>query len=145
MDFIVNVRDTVSIAMIAGIAALFLPYLIDVFKQPWMSPPLRGILTQVVYGVVAVIIAFWQGSLDNTANWAAAAIPIFILAPLHYNFLTKPSGLSDAVYQATNIGGTPPKQDTLTVVATKDTSPIVAASPPTTMVTVTDTSPTATT
>jgi hypothetical protein len=95
MEFdVVNLRNTIDIALLASFAALFLPYLIALINRPTWPKEARGLITMLVYGITGVIVAWWQGSLDNATDITAAIVPIFITASMKYNFLDKPSNLA---------------------------------------------------
>jgi hypothetical protein len=92
MEFeIATLRDTVSIAMLASFAGLFLPYLIALINHPKLKPQIRGLIALLIYGATGVVIAWWQGSLDNATDLAAAIVPVFMVSMTKYQFLDKPS------------------------------------------------------
>jgi hypothetical protein len=92
MEFeVVNIRNNVTITMLASLAGLFLPYLIALLNSPKMSPQVRGLIAMVVYGVTGVVVAWWQGSLDNVTDIASGVVAAFLAGTIKYQFIDKPS------------------------------------------------------
>lgn len=92
MEFdIVNLRNSVDIAVLSAFAGLFLPYLIALFNNPRMAPQLRGFISMFVYGLTGVLVTWWQGSLDNVTDLASGIVSAFIAGTIKYSFIDKPS------------------------------------------------------
>ena len=92
MEFdIVNLRNSMDIALLSAFAGLFLPYVIAILNSPKMAPQLRGFIAMFVYGATGVLITWWQGSLDNVTDIASGVVSAFITGVLKYSFLDKPS------------------------------------------------------
>lgn len=92
-----NLRASTDIALIAAFAGYFLPYLIALIQQPTWTPQVRGLVTQVIYGVVGIFVAFWVGDLDaaiTTGDVISAVIPVFLVSTMKYKFLDQPSLLA---------------------------------------------------
>lgn len=88
---VINLRNNLTIAQWSAFAGLFLPYLIALLNNPKMSPQLRGLIAMFVYGVTGVVVAWWQGSLDNVTDIASGIVSAFIAGTLKYHFVDKPS------------------------------------------------------
>lgn len=136
-----DLRATTNIALLASFAGLFLPYLVALFANPKWPSWLKAVVSQVIYGAVGVLVAWWLGQLDQAADLAAAIVPIFIVSMTKYHFLDKPSTLTTRIaykvhrrdfanypndqLQKTNASATSPRVVNITVPGAGD--PVVVA------------------